>query len=295
MYELIQLSPRCYYIESPAKIGLVRLDGENVCLIDSGNDKDAGKKVLRHIEANGWRLTAIYNTHSHADHIGGNRFLQEKTGCRVYAPAIERDFTEHTLLESAFLYGGFPPKDLRHKFLYAQESTAEPLTDAVLPDGLSILPLPGHSFSRVGFSAPDGVCYIGDAVSSRETLEKYRVGFLYDIEAHLLTLEMLKSVKATCFVPSHAPAMEDIKPLLDVNINAVRETAERITAICQTPQCFEDVLARLFHDYGLDMSFQQYALVGSTVRSYLSYLKTAGRVDIRIRDGYLLWESTEAN
>ena len=293
MYELIQLSPRCYYVESPAKIGLVRLDGENVCLIDSGSDKDAGKKVLRHIEANGWKLTAIYNTHSHADHVGGNRFLQERTGCRVYAPAIERDFTEHTVLESAFLYGGFPPKDLRHKFLYAQESAAEPLTDAVMPEGLSILPLPGHSFSMVGFFAPDGVCYIGDAVSSRETLEKYRVGFLYDVGAHLQTLEALKSVEATCFVPSHAPATEDVKSLLDCNIDAVRETAERITAICRTPQCFEDVLARLFTDYGLDMSFQQYALVGSTVRSYLSYLKTEGRVDVRIRDGYLLWESTE--
>ena len=41
MYELMQVSDRCYYIQSPAKIGLVRLDGDDVCLIDSGNDKEA--------------------------------------------------------------------------------------------------------------------------------------------------------------------------------------------------------------------------------------------------------------
>ena len=41
MYELIQISDRSYYIQSPAKIGLVKLDDTNVCLIDSGNDKDA--------------------------------------------------------------------------------------------------------------------------------------------------------------------------------------------------------------------------------------------------------------
>ena len=71
MYELIQVSERSYYIQSPAKIGLVRLDGQDVCLIDSGNDKDAGRKVRQLLDANGWRLTAIYNTHSNADHIGG--------------------------------------------------------------------------------------------------------------------------------------------------------------------------------------------------------------------------------
>lgn len=45
MYELVQVSERSYYIQSPSKIGLVRLDSQNVCLIDSGNDKDAGRKV----------------------------------------------------------------------------------------------------------------------------------------------------------------------------------------------------------------------------------------------------------
>ena len=47
MYELIQISGKSYYIQSPAKIGLVRLEGEEVCLIDSGNDKEAGRRVKR--------------------------------------------------------------------------------------------------------------------------------------------------------------------------------------------------------------------------------------------------------
>ena len=34
MYELIQLSERTYYIKSPTNIGLVRLDEQNVCLIE---------------------------------------------------------------------------------------------------------------------------------------------------------------------------------------------------------------------------------------------------------------------
>ena len=53
MSELIQVSEQSYYIQSPAKIGLVKLNKQDVCLIDSGNDKDAGRKVRQLLEANG--------------------------------------------------------------------------------------------------------------------------------------------------------------------------------------------------------------------------------------------------
>ncbi|MCH5149123.1 MAG: MBL fold metallo-hydrolase, partial [Spirochaetales bacterium] len=139
MYELIQVSDSSYYIQSPAKIGLVKLTDTEVCLIDSGNDKDAGRKVRQILDANGWKLKAIYNTHSNADHIGGNKYLQGQTGCKIYAPGIDCDFTRHPILEPAFLYGGYPCKDLRHKFLLAQESDAEYLTQDVLPNGMEII------------------------------------------------------------------------------------------------------------------------------------------------------------
>ena len=103
MYELIQAKGSSYYIESPAKVGLVRLNDAEVCLIDSGSDKDAGRKVRQHLDANGWKLTAIYNTHSNADHIGGNQYLQRQTGCRIYAPGMEQYITCRTVLEPSLL------------------------------------------------------------------------------------------------------------------------------------------------------------------------------------------------
>ena len=201
MYELVPITENSYYIQSPAKIGLVKLRDTEVCLIDSGNDKDAGRKVRQILDANGWKLTAIYNTHSNADHIGGNKYLQGQTGCRIYCHGIEQAFTRFPVLEPSFLYGGYPCKDLRHKFLLAQESSAECLTPAVLPEGFQIIPLPGHFFDMVGFRTPDDVVYLADCLSSRETLEKYQIGFIYDVAAYLDTLEMVKSLTARMFVP----------------------------------------------------------------------------------------------
>ena len=291
MYELIQLTERTYYIKSPTNIGLFRLDEKNVCLIDSGNDKDAGRRIRQVLDANGWQLTAIYNTHANADHIGGNRYLQGQTGCRIYAPGIDCAFTRHPVLEPSFLYGGYPPKDLRHKFLLAQESDAAELTADKLPEGFASIPLPGHFFHMVGYRLPDGTVFMADCVSSPETLEKYQVGFIYDVAAYLDTLDKAAAMEAKLFVPAHTPACPSMGELADINRKKVLEIGEKIVALCAGPANFEAILQKIFQDYGLEMDFAQYVLVGSTVRSYLSWLKDTGRLTAEFSDGMLLWKA----
>lgn len=291
MYELIQLSDRDYYIDCPSKIGLVRITDSDVILIDSGNDKDAGKKVLRLLEANHWTLQAIFNTHSHADHIGGNRFLQEKTGCRIYANGLETAFTNAPLLEPAVLYGGLPLKDLKNKFLMANESRAMPLTPDVLPAGLTLLPLPGHAPDMVGFLTPDGTAYLADCVSSEETLAKYGISYLWDAEAALHTLSFVQTISAARFVPAHAPVTQEIGSLAEKNIRAIQHVKETILSLCRKPITFEKLLKELFTAYEMHMTVQQYALIGSTVRSYLSSLHAQGHVVCSISENEMLWQT----
>ena len=290
MYELIRINENDYYIDCPAKIGLVRINEKEVVLIDSGSDKDAGKKVLKILNEKGWTLKSIYNTHSHADHIGGNKLLQDRTGCSIFAPGLECVYTVNTSLESVGLYGGLPFKDIRNKFLMAQQSDAAPLTEDALPAGFSVIRLPGHSFDMVGFRTPNDTVYIADSVSSEETLVKYGIGYLWDPKASLESLELLKTLDGRFFVPAHAAAAEQIADLAELNAKAIRKVEDSILRLCAEGRTFEELLQALFDEYAMTMSAQQYVLIGSTVRSYLSSMYTDGRLQFEFSENRMIWK-----
>ncbi|MCF0120601.1 MAG: MBL fold metallo-hydrolase, partial [Oscillospiraceae bacterium] len=181
MYELCKVGESTYYVESPAKVGIYVYPDNTAVLIDSGNDKDAAKKVYKILNEHNWTLCAILNSHSHSDHIGGNAFLQGKTGCRIFASGIDAAVSCHTLLEPTVLYGGCPAKDLKHKFLMASPSRVEDISSPDFPKEIEVIPLPGHSFDLVAYKTPDGVVFISDTISSRVTLEKYGIPYIFDI------------------------------------------------------------------------------------------------------------------
>ncbi len=54
---------------------------------------------------------------------------------------------------------------------------------------------------------------------------------------------------------------------------------------------FEKILKKLFDDFGLKMNFEQYVLVGSTVRSYLAWLKDEGKLSAEFKENSLLWRT----
>ena len=168
--------------------------------------------------------------------------------------------------------------------------TTPVLAEDVLPEGFEIIDLPGHFFDMKGFRTPDDVVYLADCLSSKETLDKYRIGFIYDIGAYIDTLEKVKTMQAKMFVPAHAAAVEDISELAQYNIDKVLEVADRITELCAVPTNVEAILQQLFSEYGLTMTFEQYVLIGSTVRSYLAWLKDSGKITILFENNMMLWE-----
>lgn len=287
--ELIQVGEKTYYLKNPTNIGIYKIDNETIYLIDSGNDKEAGKKILKIITEQGWKVRGIITTHSNADHIGGNKIIQERTGCDILAHKIEKSFTENPLLEPSFLYGGYPFPALKNKFLMAKESLVQNLEEN-LPEGLTFFSLKGHFFDMIGIRTSDDVYFLADALFSEETIEKYHFFFLYDVREFLNTLEHLKNQKGTCFIPSHCSATNDLSHLIEINQEKVHEILQKLLRFCEIENTFEEILKKVFDEYKLSMNVNQYVLVGSTVKSYLSYLQEEGKISYEFKENRMVWK-----
>ncbi|MBF4694985.1 MBL fold metallo-hydrolase [Fusibacter ferrireducens] len=293
MYELEKLGERSYYIESPVKTGIYQIDEQNVLLIDSGNDKDAAKKIAKIIRTQNWHLKWIINTHSHADHIGGNAYLLEQFKCQAFTVGVETAFMKYPILEPSFLYGGYPMKALRNKFLMAKPSEVASIDDFETVTGLSdfeFIHLDGHTFNMIGIKTPDGVWYLGDAINGAHIIEKYHVSFLYDVSAYLESMEKLIKLEGNCFVLAHAGICEDLGELIDINKRKVLEIIALIESFCENEIGFENLLKKIFDHYNLKMDMNQYVLVGSTIKSYLSYLSDGDRIFATFKENNLLWQ-----
>jgi hypothetical protein len=132
---------------------------------------------------------------------------------------------------------------------------------------------------------------MADCVSSEAIIGKYHIAFLYDVSEYLNTLGMIETLRGKLFIPAHADATDNMKPLADVNRKKVLEIIENIKSICGRPSSFETLLKTLFDKYGLSMDFNQYVLVGSTVRSYLSYMLDNQMINAVFQDNNLLWQA----
>lgn len=286
--ELVKVSEKTYYIKNPTNIGIYKVDDENVYLIDTGNDKDAGKKILKIVQEQGWKVKGIINTHSNADHIGGNKIIQDRTGCQIYAYNIEKSFTEYPILEPSFLYGGYPFKDLRNKSLFAKESNVININNN-LPDGLEYFPLKGHFFDMIGIRTSDNIVFLADSLFSKETIEKYHLFFIYNVKEYLNTLDYLENMDGNLFIPSHSEITDNIKDLIELNRNKINEITSLIYEYCREVT-FEDILKYIFDIYLLNMNANQYVLIGSTVRSYLSYLYDENKISYEFKENKMIWK-----
>lgn len=307
-WELKKLKGNTWYISSPVNIGLYRAEGSDIetVLIDSGNDKEAGRQIRKKLDEKRWSLSLIINTHSNADHIGGNEYLKKVTGCSVAAPVIEGSFTRHPLLEPSFLWGGYPFRELRNKFLMAKPSAVDLVIEIPGPIGassaswhpvpgtpLEVFSLPGHFLNMIGVRTPDNVVFLADTLFSEEIISKYRLVYLYDIAGYLKTLDILETLEAEVFVPSHAPPKENIASLVEINRKNTLEVADMVVFELADSMGTEELLKKICDRLGLQLDYNQYVLLGSTIKSYLSYLHDQGHIVPDFQDNRLFWQTVK--
>lgn len=291
MYECIQLAENTYYIASPVNVGLYIEEGE-AWIIDTGIDPRVGKKIVKRLEENNWKPKAIINTHCHVDHVGANAWLQKEFNIPVYSNGMDCYFIEHTILSAMALWGAFPPKALQGTLFTAQDSTnVQNIYDAPLPQGFEVIPFSGHSLYMFGLRTPDNIVFTADELCSPHILNKYKIAYNYCMELYYKSLEDAEKLEAKLFVPAHGEPFTDIREYTAINRRAVLEVQNLIVERCKEPQSFDMLLQYIFNHYDLSMTLAQNAIVGSTIRSYLSWLHNEEVLETVIQDNMLYWKT----
>lgn len=293
MYELVKVSEKCYFIESPSKVGIYCQNEHDVYLIDSGSDVSSAKRTLKICEEQNWNIKGIINTHAHADHIGGNAYIQKKTGCDIFCSTIDIPFIKHPIINPLHIYGGYIPKEMEHKFFLAEESSPKDISNEDFPSELKVYDISGHSLGMIAIVTPDCTAFVGDIVSSEFIINKYGITYLLNIEKHLESLKFVENLDAKKFVMSHVDTVDDIRELIKFNRDKIYEIKDKILELLKTPMTFEQLLRELFYHYNLMMNIRQHSLVGSTVRSYLTWLKENNELEVLVQDNMLLYKTIQ--
>ena len=291
--ELVEISKNIAYIPGAVNIGVLR-NGERCAVIDTGLDKDSGRNIRKVLEAEGLKLGAIINTHSHADHFGGNDYLARNLKAKVYAPRIESGIIRNPILEPIYLFNGATPiRNLRNKFVLAKPSPVDVIIEPgkleVIGLEVEIIALPGHCFNQIGVLVDD-VLFCADTVFSTRVLVKYKIPVVQDVKNHLATLDKLDETNHSFYVPAHTRPREDLKELVAKNRDTTLGIIKDIKEILATKKTTEKVVSELATKYGLDLTVvQQYYLIQMTVMAYLGYLYDDNQLEILMEGNLPHW------
>lgn len=295
--ELKKIRGNTYYLASATNIGVFLFKDRYALMIDSGNNNQQARKISEAFIKNNMNVKYIINTHHHIDHAGGNYFFKEHfPGCIIYATQKEKLYIENDELFCMNLYGASPIKELRKNFM----NTKKNVIDQILSDGIEkinnekfeIITLGGHTDSQIAVSTKDGVCFLADTLMSEEILKKYKMPFLMDIEKQLDTYEKIKELDYYDYVLSHAKQTYDKNSINDIvikNKNNLEKYIDLSKELLEQPKTREALLEELIILEDLNINFEEYHFLDTTIGAIISYLYEKDELKYEVENGKLYY------
>ncbi|MBO8159827.1 MBL fold metallo-hydrolase [Thermosyntropha sp.] len=289
--QLEHVKGNTYYINFPSIIGVYIFPDETCLLIDSGASSAFASKAHKLLRSKNLKVVAIFNTHAHADHSGGNSYFQKESNCDIYATSFEAAFMENSLLGPYCLWTASPVNMLRNKFLMPEASVInhkiKPGRIFINDEIFEVVDLPGHSMEHVGIVTPDEVFFSGDSLISLHNLEKFPFLYMADVEKHIRTLEKLKDFDYPYTVFSHGGLMSDVKNVVVENRKVLKHILTLIEDYIKTEKSREEIVSHVIKEMNLPDNRNQYILIAGTISAYLSYLCNTKKARIFTDDNNL--------
>ena len=287
---LRQIKGNTWVLEGSEWIPLYMLDDRRCILLDTGlgqEQEDLENTLLEH------QLTpaGILCSHAHVDHGGNNRYFQEKYHTPVALTAKEAGMCAGLLnLKCYFLM--LPPGMVER-----ESSNLIHTPDVIIPeqDGpfsftgaeFQIIQTPGHSAGHISAITPDGVCYVGDALLSREQLGA-KLPYCLSHQMGIESREKLRHTDADLFVMAHRGmcTREELNTLIDDNQVLAQRRAGEIFSLIAYPMTISEITqAACLHFKLLTHKPARALRFERNIRFFVEYLVDRGDLTMELIEG----------
>ncbi len=293
---LIALAPGVLYLPGAVNSFVVVGRVMDALLVDTGLDDSHARKLLRAVAEAGLTPSGILNTHSHADHHGGNAFILKRfPELKIFAPPLEDAVITNPILEPLTLFSARPPRELQSKFLLAQPSPArlapEPGLCRIGGADIELIEVAGHASMMYAVRVGE-VLYCADALFGPGALSKHPLTFCADSAlqkqsaARLARLEGVRTV-----LPGHGDPTDDLADLVAVNLAAYERTTKAVLdAVNGGEASVDELLVRVCDALDVTMTTAGAVVLNrAVVSAHLTELLEAGRVEMKVAGNKLIF------
>ena len=168
---LTRIKGNTWVLEGDALIPLYRVGEDKCILLDSGLPVEL-EDIETTLREHGLTPIGILSSHAHGDHSANTAYFQEKYGIPTALTRAEQGMCSNLMTLKCY-FVTLPPGIVEREFT---EMLYQPAVTIPDHDGeftfagvtFRILQTPGHSVGHISVITPDNVCYVGDALLSRD-------------------------------------------------------------------------------------------------------------------------------
>lgn len=288
-----------FYIRGGTNTGVYIFKDKSALIIDPGLPGVRPRNIIRDLEKEGITIKWMINTHEHNDHYGaGYQFKEKYSNIVNMSSFYSKLYIDNPILFSTQIMGGntneffdniLITKNMKNVSI---DKVVEPGKVDINGEYIEIIDLKGHTKGSIGILTKDKVIFLGDMLVGEDILYKFDLLFIFDIEAYLSSLDLLKIIDFEYAVLGHCKKELSKNEILDLakkHEQCVNKYLNQIRDIIKIPKSLEGILKVILNKNNLSYNYKEYHFFKFTLVGMLSYLIKLGEIEYNIESGEILY------
>ena len=289
--KLIHVKGNTYVLEGEELIPLYKVGEDKCILLDTGLLIER-QELEESLLSNGLTPIGILSSHAHVDHCANNGYLQEKYHLPVALTWQEAGMCSSVMTLKCYFLTLTPGIVERESICMVHKP------DVIVPaeDGpfefagvtFDIVHTPGHSSGHIAVITPDNVCYVGDALLSRDRQNAKLPYALQHIAARESRHKLARETHCDYYIMAHRGVCTgaDFPSLVRDNDALYQRRCEEILALVDHPMTFSDINRAVCAHYTLLTRQPRRALrFERNVRFFVEFLADEGYLTMECIEG----------